>query len=102
MCVCVSCEQVDSDLIAYAIVGIKDPVRPEVPDAVATCQKAGITVRMVTGGSGAAHLSQLLLSIHVNAHTRTKRHAPTPTCMHKDSMQPQSSPRLYVCHRYSD
>jgi magnesium-transporting ATPase (P-type) len=42
--------QVDSDLIAYAIVGIKDPVRAEVPDAVATCQRAGITVRMVTGG----------------------------------------------------
>ena len=32
-----------------AIVGIKDPVRVEVPDAVATCQSAGITVRMVTG-----------------------------------------------------
>ena len=32
-----------------AIVGIKDPVRPEVPDAVATCQRAGIVVRMVTG-----------------------------------------------------
>lgn len=39
----------DNDLIAYAIVGIKDPVRAEVPDAVATCQKAGIVVRMVTG-----------------------------------------------------
>lgn len=32
-----------------AIVGIKDPVRNEVPDAVATCQRAGIIVRMVTG-----------------------------------------------------
>jgi Ca2+-transporting ATPase len=27
----------------------QDPVRKEVPDAVATCQRAGITVRMVTG-----------------------------------------------------
>ncbi|EGC37707.1 P-type ATPase [Dictyostelium purpureum] len=35
--------------IFIGIVGIKDPLRPEVPDAVATCQKAGITVRMVTG-----------------------------------------------------
>eukprot|EP00198_Chlamydomonas_reinhardtii_P002721 XP_001692057.1 plasma membrane calcium-transporting ATPase [Chlamydomonas reinhardtii] len=42
-------DQVDRDLIAVAIVGIKDPVRKEVPDAVATCQKAGIVVRMVTG-----------------------------------------------------
>lgn len=35
--------------ILIAIIGIKDVIRPEVPDAVATCQRAGITVRMVTG-----------------------------------------------------
>ncbi len=28
---------------------MQDPVRPEVPEAVATCKRAGITVRMVTG-----------------------------------------------------
>jgi P-type Ca2+ transporter type 2C len=39
----------DEDLTLVAIVGIKDPVRKEVPDAVRTCQRAGITVRMVTG-----------------------------------------------------
>ncbi|CAN6483782.1 unnamed protein product [Victoria cruziana] len=32
-----------------AIVGIKDPVRPGVKEAVETCRLAGITVRMVTG-----------------------------------------------------
>jgi P-type Ca2+ transporter type 2C len=37
------------DLTALCLVGIKDPVRKEVPEAVATCQSAGITVRMVTG-----------------------------------------------------
>jgi Ca2+ transporting ATPase len=37
------------DLTAVAIVGIQDPVRPEVPDAITRCQQAGITVRMVTG-----------------------------------------------------
>ena len=31
------------------ITGIEDPVRPEVPDAIRKCQRAGITVRMVTG-----------------------------------------------------
>ncbi|GIL92663.1 hypothetical protein Vretimale_19460 [Volvox reticuliferus] len=42
-------DQVDNGLIAFSIVGIKDPVRAEVPDAVRTCQDAGIIVRMVTG-----------------------------------------------------
>lgn len=32
-------------------VGIRDEVRPDVPDAVRTCRKAGITVKMVTGDS---------------------------------------------------
>ncbi len=32
-------------------VGIRDEVRPDVPDAVRTCQEAGITVKMVTGDS---------------------------------------------------
>uniref|UniRef100_A0A8C7HFG8 Calcium-transporting ATPase n=1 Tax=Oncorhynchus kisutch TaxID=8019 RepID=A0A8C7HFG8_ONCKI len=38
-----------SDLICITVVGIEDPVRPEVPDAIKKCQRAGITVRMVTG-----------------------------------------------------
>ncbi|XP_061912000.1 plasma membrane calcium-transporting ATPase 1-like isoform X2 [Entelurus aequoreus] len=38
-----------SELTCIAVVGIEDPVRPEVPEAIAKCQRAGITVRMVTG-----------------------------------------------------
>ncbi|KAJ8395341.1 hypothetical protein AAFF_G00033260 [Aldrovandia affinis] len=38
-----------SELTAICVVGIEDPVRPEVPDAIQKCQRAGITVRMVTG-----------------------------------------------------
>ncbi|CAN0187552.1 unnamed protein product [Lampetra planeri] len=38
-----------ADLTCIAVVGIEDPVRPEVPDAIRKCQRAGITVRMVTG-----------------------------------------------------
>ncbi|KAI3382101.1 hypothetical protein SNEBB_009653 [Seison nebaliae] len=38
-----------SNLTLIAIVGIEDPVRPEVPDAIRKCQEAGVTVRMVTG-----------------------------------------------------
>ncbi|KAK9970926.1 hypothetical protein ABG768_026828 [Culter alburnus] len=38
-----------SNLTCITVVGIEDPVRPEVPDAIKKCQRAGITVRMVTG-----------------------------------------------------
>uniref|UniRef100_A0A672PFL5 Calcium-transporting ATPase n=1 Tax=Sinocyclocheilus grahami TaxID=75366 RepID=A0A672PFL5_SINGR len=38
-----------SNLICITVVGIEDPVRPEVPEAIRKCQRAGITVRMVTG-----------------------------------------------------
>ncbi|KAI8937277.1 hypothetical protein NX059_006484 [Plenodomus lindquistii] len=37
------------DLTFIGVVGIQDPVRPGVPDAVRKAQKAGVTVRMVTG-----------------------------------------------------
>ncbi|XP_061642382.1 plasma membrane calcium-transporting ATPase 1-like isoform X1 [Phyllopteryx taeniolatus] len=41
--------QIVNDLTCIAVVGIEDPVRPEVPEAISKCQRAGITVRMVTG-----------------------------------------------------
>ncbi|XP_051961933.1 plasma membrane calcium-transporting ATPase 3-like isoform X2 [Xyrauchen texanus] len=41
--------EIVTDLTCIAVVGIEDPVRPEVPDAIRKCQRAGITVRMVTG-----------------------------------------------------
>ncbi|KAI8806547.1 hypothetical protein BJ742DRAFT_898964, partial [Cladochytrium replicatum] len=37
------------EIILFGIVGIQDPLRPEVPGAVKQCQKAGVLVRMVTG-----------------------------------------------------
>lgn len=36
-------------MVLDAIVGIQDPLRDNVKDAVAQCQRAGVTVRMVTG-----------------------------------------------------
>uniref|UniRef100_U5EU54 Calcium-transporting ATPase n=1 Tax=Corethrella appendiculata TaxID=1370023 RepID=U5EU54_9DIPT len=42
-------ENIVNNLTCLCVVGIEDPVRPEVPDAIRKCQKAGITVRMVTG-----------------------------------------------------
>ena len=42
-------ERIIQDLTCIAVTGIEDPVRDEVPDAIRKCQRAGITVRMVTG-----------------------------------------------------
>jgi Ca2+-transporting ATPase len=42
-------EPPEEELICVAIVGIKDPLRKEVIDAVDQCKRSGITVRMVTG-----------------------------------------------------
>jgi len=42
-------EFVINSLTCLCVVGIEDPVRPEVPEAIKKCRRAGITVRMVTG-----------------------------------------------------
>lgn len=42
-------EILPENMVLQAIIGVMDPVRQEVPDAVATAQKAGIQVVMVTG-----------------------------------------------------
>jgi Ca2+-transporting ATPase len=39
----------ERDLRLVALLGFRDPLRPEVPRAVAECQRAGIRVKMVTG-----------------------------------------------------
>ncbi|KAL2828597.1 hypothetical protein BJY01DRAFT_255299 [Aspergillus pseudoustus] len=38
-----------SDMTFLGVVGIQDPIRPGVPEAVAKCHHAGVMVRMVTG-----------------------------------------------------
>ena len=47
----------NTKLTFVAILAIEDPMRPEVPEAVATCKKAGITVRMVTGDNKATAIA---------------------------------------------
>ena len=42
-------DNLERDLTLLALVGIEDPLRPEVPAAIASCQRAGITVKMLTG-----------------------------------------------------
>ncbi len=42
-------DKIEVNLNLICLVGIEDPVREEVPGAIATCERAGISVRMVTG-----------------------------------------------------
>eukprot|EP00644_Phytophthora_capsici_P007771 jgi/Phyca11/126140/e_gw1.61.140.1 len=42
-------EDLEQQLVCLALVAIADPLRPGTRQAVASCQKAGIVVRMVTG-----------------------------------------------------
>jgi magnesium-transporting ATPase (P-type) len=49
-CTVEDCERrLENNLCFDALAGIMDPLREDVIDAVATCQRAGIFVRMVTG-----------------------------------------------------
>ncbi len=42
-------DKVYKDMTLVAILGIKDPLRLSVIDAIKDCRRAGVTVRMVTG-----------------------------------------------------
>ncbi len=45
-------EELERDMTYVGILGLLDPPRTEVPDAIAECHKAGIKVAMVTGDHG--------------------------------------------------
>jgi magnesium-transporting ATPase (P-type) len=42
-------EEMEKEMVWLGVFAIEDPLRPEVPTAVADCQRAGVVVRMVTG-----------------------------------------------------
>ena len=42
-------EEDERDLTVCGLLGFQDPLRPEVPGAVAECQRAGIRIKMITG-----------------------------------------------------
>lgn len=46
---CIPTAEPEEELIWLGVIGIQDPLRPEVQEAVQKCQIAGVTVRMCTG-----------------------------------------------------
>jgi Ca2+-transporting ATPase len=42
-------EEDERDLVLYGFLGFRDPLRPEVPAAVAECQAAGVRLKLITG-----------------------------------------------------
>ncbi|VDK81448.1 unnamed protein product [Dibothriocephalus latus] len=62
-------------LILLCVVGIEDPVRPEVPLSIRHCQRAGITVRMVTGDNIETAKSIALKCGILNNNTKDSRDA---------------------------
>ena len=46
-------ENADGKMVWLGFVSISDPVRPEVPAAIAACRKAGIAIKIVTGDTRA-------------------------------------------------
>lgn len=42
-------DEFEHDLTLIAVLGIADPLRPEVKDAISSCERGGISVRMFTG-----------------------------------------------------
>ncbi len=49
-------ESIENNMVFVGLIGLEDPPRPEVPEAIRKCHEAGIKVIMITGdGSRTAH-----------------------------------------------
>lgn len=93
--VCEAREDVLANLEFLGFAGLIDPVRPEVPEAIASCHRAGVDVRMVTGdhpGTGLAIARQ----IHI-----VDAAADAVTGAEIDSDTPEARARIRAAHVYA-
>jgi sodium/potassium-transporting ATPase subunit alpha len=49
--------ETESDLIFLGLMGLQDPPRPEVPEAIAKCHEAGVRIIMITGDASRTALA---------------------------------------------
>ena len=57
-------QELEQQLTLIALLGILDPLRPEVVPAIRQCNRAGITVRMLTGVNPSA-VNPLVAGCHL-------------------------------------
>lgn len=53
----VSPDEIEKNMIFVGLIGLEDPPRPEVPQAISKCHEAGIKVIMITGDGGRTALA---------------------------------------------
>jgi len=89
----------DTQLTLTAVLGIKDPVRQAVPNAVLACRGAGVTVRMVTGDNAytARHIAK---ECHILTEDGVVLEGPAFRKMTDDQLD-EVLPRLQVLARSS-
>lgn len=58
-------DAIEHDLVMLGFIALFDPIRPEVPNAIASCREAGISICMITGDYGAtAHAIGEMIGLH--------------------------------------
>lgn len=86
-------EDVDAGLELVGLVGIVDPPRPEAVEAIAQCQDAGITVKMITGDHSGTALA-IAREMGIVPPTGTGDGAPAPQVLTGAELEAMSTEEL--------
>ncbi len=81
----------DFEFAFVGLLGLEDPLRPEIPQAVAQCHSAGVRVVMVTGDYPATALAIAQQAhIHEEALTKVTKESALPDVLNGDAMDAMS------------